>query len=55
MPSGRASVNPARMTVTVRDARREDLPNLIAWNAAMAWETEHKRLDPETGLALIAP
>ena len=34
------------MTVTVRDARREDLPNLIAWNATMAWETEHKRLDP---------
>ncbi|HET6432996.1 GNAT family N-acetyltransferase [Dyella sp.] len=35
------------MTVTVRDARREDLPNLTAWNAAMAWETEHKRLDPD--------
>lgn len=35
------------MTVTVRDAQREDLPNLIAWNAAMAWETEHKRLDPD--------
>lgn len=34
------------MTVTVRDARRDDLPNLVQWNAAMAWETEHKRLDP---------
>src|SRR5512139_1278708 len=34
------------MTVTVRDARREDLPQLVQWNAAMAWETEHKQLDP---------
>ena len=34
------------MTVTVRDARREDLQHLVRWNAAMAWETEHKRLDP---------
>ena len=44
------------MTVTVRDARREDLPNLIAWNAAMAWETEHKRLDPDVlsrGMAAV--
>lgn len=35
------------MTVTVRDARREDLPQLVQWNAAMACETEHKRLDPD--------
>ncbi len=35
------------MTVTVRDARREDLAQLVHWNAAMAWETEHKQLAPD--------
>ena len=30
----------------VRLATPDDIPNLCAWNAAMAWETEHKRLDP---------
>ena len=34
------------MTITVREARHEDLPHLVRWNAAMALETEHKRLDP---------
>lgn len=33
--------------VRVRPARPDDAPQLAAWNAAMAWETEHKRLDPE--------
>jgi len=30
----------------VRAATPADMPDLCAWNAAMAWETEHKRLDP---------
>ena len=30
----------------IRPATREDIPALAAWNAAMAWETEAKRLDP---------
>ncbi|KRF00604.1 GCN5 family acetyltransferase [Frateuria sp. Soil773] len=33
------------MAVTVRAARRDDLPHLVEWNAAMAWETEAKALD----------
>jgi ribosomal protein S18 acetylase RimI-like enzyme len=32
----------------IRAATLTDLPDLAAWNAAMAWETEHKRLDPAT-------
>ena len=31
----------------IRPATRADIPALAAWNAAMAWETEAKRLDPE--------
>ena len=30
----------------IRAATPTDLPELLAWNAAMAWETEQKRLDP---------
>lgn len=30
---------------TVRAATRADLDVLVEWNAAMAWETEQKRLD----------
>jgi len=30
----------------VRDARRDDVDTLVAFNAAMALETEHKILDP---------
>ena len=45
------------MTVpTIRPALRPDLPQLVAWNAAMAWETEHKALDPlllERGMAAV--
>ncbi|HEY2622464.1 GNAT family N-acetyltransferase [Dyella sp. Tek66A03] len=33
------------MTVTIRPAERSDLPLLVQWNAAMAWETEQKALD----------
>jgi GNAT superfamily N-acetyltransferase len=36
-----SSVSPS-----IRDATIDDLPELLAWNAAMAWETEHKQLDP---------
>lgn len=32
--------------VTIRGADRADLEALIIFNAAMAWETEHKQLDP---------
>lgn len=35
-------------TVHVRPATPDDLEHLVTWNAAMAWETEHKRLDAET-------
>ncbi len=33
------------MTVTIRPAERSDIPQLVQWNAAMAWETEQKALD----------
>jgi len=33
------------MIPTIRDAVREDIAFLDTANAAMAWETEHKRLD----------
>ena len=36
------------MTLLIRPASVSDLPDLAAWNAAMAWETEHKRLDLPT-------
>ena len=35
------------MSLQIRAATPADLPALVAWNAAMAWETEHQRLDPE--------
>lgn len=34
-------------TVIVRPAQRGDIALIAEWNAAMAWETEHKRLDPQ--------
>lgn len=34
------------MALLIRPATRADVPNLCAWNAAMAWETERKTLDP---------
>lgn len=34
----------------VRPARADEAPLLAAWNAALAWETEHKRLDAPTVL-----
>lgn len=33
-------------TVLLRDATPADVEALVEFNAAMAWETEHKRLDP---------
>lgn len=36
------------MSLTVRLAERRDAANIAGWNIAMAWETEHKRLDPDT-------
>ena len=38
----------------IRAAVPADLPELLTWNAAMAWETESRRLDParlERGIA----
>lgn len=31
----------------IRPAARSDIAALVSWNAAMAWETETKRLDPD--------
>src|SRR5690348_793618 len=33
--------------LSIRPARPTDLPHLVAWNAAMAWETEQRQLDRE--------
>ena len=33
------------MTLTIRRATHADEPVLVAFNTAIAWETEHKRLD----------
>jgi GNAT superfamily N-acetyltransferase len=44
------------MTIVIRAAERSDLPRLVQWNAAMAWETEQKALDPavlERGVAAV--
>lgn len=43
-------------SLAVRDAVRDDIPFLVACNAAMAWETESRRLDPvvlEAGVAAL--
>ena len=34
-------------TLIIRPAQRGDIAVVAEWNAAMAWETEHKRLDPQ--------
>lgn len=36
------------VSLRIRSATLADLPDLAAWNAAMAWETERKQLDPAT-------
>ena len=35
------------MSLLIRAASPDDVDDLVRWNMAMAWETEHKRLDPE--------
>jgi GNAT superfamily N-acetyltransferase len=35
-------------SIAVRAAHIADIDLLVDWAAAMAWETEHKRLDPNT-------
>jgi len=35
------------MTLSIRRATPADVPVLVAFNAAIAWETEHKRLNTE--------
>ena len=34
------------MDLTIRRATPADVPVIVAFNAAIAWETERKRLDP---------
>lgn len=34
------------MPLLIRAAVPADIPDLLAWNTAMAWETERKTLDP---------
>jgi GNAT superfamily N-acetyltransferase len=34
-------------TTIIRHAERSDIAAVAEWNAAMAWETEQKRLDPQ--------
>lgn len=36
------------VALIIRAANPSDLVHLVAWNAAMAWETEQKTLDPAT-------
>lgn len=36
------------MTIQIRPATPADANRLAKWAAAMAWETEHKRLEPAT-------
>lgn len=35
-------------TLRVRDAQSGDAALIARWNVSMAWETEHKQLDPDT-------
>ncbi|MFC4765431.1 GNAT family N-acetyltransferase [Dyella koreensis] len=44
------------MSLLVRAAQRGDIANIAAWNVAMAWETEQKRIDPallERGVSAV--
>lgn len=41
-------------SLRIREATAADAPRLAEWAQAMAWETEHKRLDPDTVLAGVA-
>jgi len=34
------------MSIAIRTATRADIAHIARWNLAMAWETEHKVLDP---------
>ena len=36
------------MALLIRDASPIDVASIVTWNAAMAWETEQKTLDPAT-------
>ncbi len=42
------------MSLLIRAATPADVTDLVNWNEAMAWETEHKRLDPEVLLRGVA-
>lgn len=44
----------ARAGFRVRPAHADDAARIAGWNAAMAWESEHKRLDPDTVHAGVA-
>ena len=45
MSAAQGSAHSANHAFRVRPAHAADAPLIAAWNAAMAWETEHKRLD----------
>jgi GNAT superfamily N-acetyltransferase len=47
-----ASAEPT--TLRIRAAGPADVDTAARWNAAMAWETEHKRLDPDVLHAGVA-
>jgi GNAT superfamily N-acetyltransferase len=34
--------------LSIRSANFDDLPTIVDFNCRLAWETEHKRLEPET-------
>jgi len=40
--------------LVIRDAAPADAPTIVDFNSRMAWETEHKRLDPATIEAGVA-
>ena len=44
---------PMPASLTIRPATRADIPVLASFNAAMAWETERKRLDPARLASLV--
>ena len=49
-----AAVQAMTGRLRIRAAQAADVPLLAQWASAMAWETEHKRLDPDTVQAGVA-
>lgn len=38
---------PSTGSILIRDARPDDVDDIVSFSSAMAWETEHRRLDRE--------